>query len=164
MEFLHSIFLTFFIIILSAPILFFLRRQATKSAYKLKNNFLSPAEINFYRVLETALREDEFKVFAKVRLADIVEVNSHGKDFTQRWNKISQKHIDFLVCDKDLKPLICIELDDKSHLMNSAFPNDTFKNDLFTNVSLPLLRIVARRAYDPVELHSLVLSRLTQHI
>ena len=85
--------------------------------YVLRDDFLSAAELNFYKSLSLATKELPFKILSKVSLGDLFFVNI--KDFKMKqsyWNKINRKHVDFLVCDNvSLKPLVAIELDDKSH-------------------------------------------------
>ena len=81
--------------------------------YRLRDDFLSPAERNFYLVLRTAV-SDWGIICPKVSLKDLFYVKS--KDPSQYriyTNKIDRKHIDFLLCDpKTARPLLGIELDD----------------------------------------------------
>jgi hypothetical protein len=59
-------------------------------------------------------------------------------------NKISQKHVDFLVCRNDeWMPMLAIELDD-SHNDPKNFKRDMFVNDLFASTAVPLLRLPVR--------------------
>lgn len=85
----------------------------------------------------------------------------HGYDKNKFFTKISQKHIDFLICDKkSLYPLIGIEIDDSSHKYISRKKRDHFVNKLFEVAELPLLRIQNRRNYIVNELKSEIQSAL----
>ena len=58
------------------------------------------------------------------------------------FNKISQKHVDFLICRQgDWMPMLGIELDDNSHSKTAVKKRDMFVNAVFAQVGIPLLRI-----------------------
>ena len=82
--------------------------------YRLRGNFLSAAELAFYRVLEQAVGQT-YSINNKVRLWDVLYVPRRD-DGRAHENKISSKHIDFLLCDPStMQPVLAIELDDASH-------------------------------------------------
>ncbi len=86
-----------------------------KKAYYGTDSLVTKAELNFYRILNNICNELDCLLFSKVRVADIVKVRSI-ENRQSYFNRIKSKHIDFVLCDKNhLKPLLCIELDDKSH-------------------------------------------------
>ena len=112
---------------------------------------LSRAERSLYEVLHRTVYPG-YRVFPKVRLAEIV----HVKRGTERWgshfNRIKSKHVDFLVCSTDtLTPILVIELDDSSHATPDGKGADAFRNNVFKAAGLPLLRISARATYNPRE-------------
>lgn len=80
-----------------------------RPVYLLKDNLFSPAEFSFYKVLEIALQDTEYKILAKIRLGDLFNVNATGKYLYRYWNKISSKHIDFLICNEKTH-LVVIEI------------------------------------------------------
>ncbi|MDZ7581880.1 MAG: DUF2726 domain-containing protein [Deltaproteobacteria bacterium] len=85
--------------------------------YQTKNSLCSPAERSFLGVLEQLLK-NKYRILLKVRLADLIEIEKGvSKSLRQSaFNRISRKHVDFVVCDKnDLSILGVIELDDQSH-------------------------------------------------
>jgi len=111
--------------------------------YVEKSNLLSPPELIFFNILRKAVRDNE-TVFAKVRQADILEVKGEkrGTNFWKAFNKISQKHVDFVICDnKTSKPLIVIELNDKSHLRQDRIIRDTELRDALKKTSIRLVEI-----------------------
>jgi hypothetical protein len=61
-----------------------------------KRELLSPAELNFFRVLSQVLG-DEYLITFKVRLADILAVCPGTKERQTAQNKINCKHVDFPV-------------------------------------------------------------------
>ena len=47
----------------------------------------------------------------------------------------------FIICNKDLKILFAIELDDSSHQNQAAKKNDDFKNEFFRKIDIPLEKV-----------------------
>lgn len=131
--------------------------------YRLKPSLFSAAERSFLGVLESL----EFKGMSlayKVRLADVFEVKK-GYD-RSRWqrafNRISAKHIDFLfVRETDGKPVVGIELDDKSHQKTKRIERDKLVDGVFESAGLPLLRIKAQATYGPRQVQTQILEAIT---
>jgi len=122
--------------------------QSPDFPYHLRDNFLSPAELNFFEALRTAVG-DRCAICTKVSLGDLFYVK---KDDPSRYriytNKIDRKHVDFLLCDSTtMRPLVGIELDDKSHQRPDRRARDEFVDQVFAAAGLPLLHIPARRTY-----------------
>lgn len=114
--------------------------------YKTKEELLTPAELSFYRVL-SSITGKKTTIFPKIRLADIFSVSSK-EDYFSHFNKISQKHVDFLLCQSEtLRPILGIELDDSSHQRKSRQERDEFINKAFNAAGLPLVRIPVQRTY-----------------
>ncbi len=114
--------------------------------YRVRDDFLSPAELSFYKVLVLILR-NRYTVQSKVRLADIFFV-AQAKGKMAYFNRISQRHLDFLVCDAaSMKPLLGIELDDSSHRKKNRQERDAFVEEVFRAAKLPLVRFPVQRGY-----------------
>lgn len=116
--------------------------------YKLKH-ILTNNEYNFYKILKPITDKHGYLICPKVGIKDIVDITSRH-EYRKWFAKVSQKHIDFLICDSNLKPLFAIELDDSSHTREKAIINDTFKNNLFIDIGLPLKRVISNR-YENLE-------------
>jgi hypothetical protein len=89
-----------------------------------------------------------------VSLGDLFFVSSKDpSEFRIYRNKIDRKHVDFLLCDpKTLRPLVGIELDDKSHQRSDRQARDEFVEHVFQAANLPLVRIPVKTAYFITEL------------
>jgi len=131
--------------------------EEPKYPYVLSENFLSPAEHNFFRVLKTAVA-DQALISFKVGLGDLFDVKSKDpSEFRIYRNKIDRKHIDFLLCDpKTVRLLAGIELDDKSHQRSDRQDRDRFVERVFQAASLPLVRIPVKPSYSVTELGKLL--------
>lgn len=123
-----------------------------KMPYQLKKDFLSPSEKSFFEVLRFAAGSN-YHIFAKTRLNDIIHVEKNTNSFQSWLNRISRKHIDFLLCDPvHYKPLLVIELDDKSHKNPKRSERDELVDDILKTVGLPILHVQAKNSYSIREL------------
>jgi len=134
-------------------------KQAGKPEYPyhLRDDFLSRAELSFYLVLKQAV-SDKVLICTKVDLGDLFYVKSNDPSKYRTYtNKIDRKHVDYLLCDlKTVRPLLGIELDDKSHQKSDRQVRDEFVEKVFTAAKLPLVRIPVHRSYSTSELESLL--------
>lgn len=118
----------------------------SKLPYRLRQDFLSRAELSFYHVLRQAVG-DQFTVCCKVGLTEIFWV-AQQEDRLKWRNKIHQKHVDFLVCDvQTMQPVAGVELDDASHERADRKARDWFVDQVFEQAGLPLIHVPARRSY-----------------
>lgn len=127
--------------------------------YRQRDDFLSAAELSFYRVLTQTIGKQAV-VLCKVNLADIFFV-TQTKDSQSHRNKIDRKHVDFLLCDPTtMRPGLGIELDDSSHGRRDRQQRDELVDRVFKAAGLPLLRIPAQVGFNPTDLLSKVLPHL----
>lgn len=123
--------------------------------YRQRDDFLSPAEFSFYRVLVSAIG-NRAVVCPKVNLADVFYV-ARQQQYQAYRNKIDRKHVDFLICDPyTMRPCLGVELDDASHGRRDRQHRDEFVDRVFEAAGLPLLRIPAQAAYNANALWSQV--------
>jgi hypothetical protein len=110
--------------------------------YSRKSGLLTKNELAFYRELCKAASSLKLIVMPKVRVADIIEPKKGSKNYQGAFNRISSKHLDFVLCDSvTTKPLLAIELDDKSHDTANAKSRDEVKNSALKSAAFPLLRL-----------------------
>jgi predicted RNA-binding Zn-ribbon protein involved in translation (DUF1610 family) len=123
--------------------------------YRLRDDFLSPAEQNFFLVLKATV-SDWALICPKVSLGDLfyAQTGDSGRNQSYR-NKIDRKHIDFLLCDpQTARPLVGIELDDKSHRRPDRQERDQFVDGVFAAASLPLVHIPVQSHYPTAKLNA----------
>ena len=123
-----------------------------KPVYERRPALLSKGEFAFYRVLLSAI-EGSMVVMVKVGLSDLLKVPRGTAGEQALRNRVSQKHVDFVVCDEaGVRPLVVIELDDRSHRTEKARRRDAVKDAALAAAGLPLLRVPAARSYDAATL------------
>lgn len=120
------------------------KKSIDKILYLKNSSLLTNSEKKFYSVLEELL-QDNFHLFSKVRIADIVYLPKWYKPYHWAiywWNRIQAKHVDFLVCHKDsFEPLLVIEVDDPSHLLPQRKKRDRLVDFVFRKAELPILHL-----------------------
>jgi hypothetical protein len=127
--------------------------------YRLKNSLLTKREIEFYKALRPIAKKYSLSVAIKPRIADFVEVTvpqyKRGSGFWGYFNKISAKHVDFLLCDvTSFTPRLAVELDDSTH--DSSYDRkyrDLYVNEVYAAAGLPIIHI---REYDAEYLDKLI--------
>jgi hypothetical protein len=145
------LFLIFAILALAGVLLILVLKKKPQRFYKPKGQYLlSVGEKKFYDALLAALDSQRYIIFAKVRIADIIETNLDRAD-PMYWKKlapINQKHIDFLIVARtDTTPLLAIELDGGSHSDKARLKRDAFVDGVFHNADIPLLHIPVKGFY-----------------
>lgn len=139
------------LILIILAIKLFLDTRADKSYGDYKHaEFLTPAETAFLAALDEAV-STKYRVFAKVRLADILSpIAWNSSEWHTKFNRISAKHVDFLLCDKITLASVCaVELDDISHGRPDRSERDIFLQQSCQSAGIPLARFPVRRNYLP---------------
>ncbi len=122
------------------------------SKYESKQYVMTQTELIFYRELKKITDELELSIFPQVDLERIIQVKDNNNSDR---NRIKSRSIDFtIVNNKNCKIISCIELDDYTHNRESAKKADSFKNDLFQKVGIPLHRIKVLNSYNLEEIKS----------
>lgn len=94
----------------------------------VKSKLVTDAELQLYNFLQNNIDLiDRVTILTKVRLADIIEVDKRLTLSKTPFYKIAQKHVDFLICDKNTLDIICaVELDDFTHETEERKERDQF--------------------------------------
>ena len=134
-------------------------------SYEKKKYLVTNHESGFYKALIKSLPND-LSVVPKVRMADLLEPNRElkGKEKLGAFRRISQKHIDFTICERDtLEVVCCIELDDASHRAKDRIERDIFVNRIFKEAGIILHRIEGKnfRAETVLDLLAVSYTHLT---
>jgi hypothetical protein len=105
-------------------------------------------------VLNQAVGENA-QVFGKVRVADVItpKKGMSRSEWQKSFNKISGKHFDFLLCNKnDLSVLCAVELNDSSQNSKKRKGRDVFIEGACQSANVPFVQIAARSTYNISEI------------
>lgn len=135
------------LVLIAAGIYFAYRSR--KNSYK-NNRFLpyrrkyllTKNEWLFYKRLKPLADRYGLGITAKIRLADLIEVDTEQtKEFGRFFSRISSKHIDFgLVNPENMEVKFLIELDDSSHSRPDRMERDDFINKVCKKTGYVLIR------------------------
>jgi Protein of unknown function (DUF2726) len=156
-------FLVLYVVVIAGNRMF---RQWTESSsakhsnfsYRRKAYLFTRSENDFFGLLQRTLEGRNVMVFPKVRVADVLESTSSG---LAGFNRISQKHVDYLVVSlPNFQPIMALELDGKSHGSEKQQARDAVKDQAFKSANLPLVRVPVSRDLSDV----MLLSMLDPHL
>ena len=122
--------------------------------YESQKALMSPGELKFFGALEAAVGS-RYRVFAKVRLADIVQPARTGdrSAWHAAFGVIKSKHVDFAVCEPDTMEFrLVVELDDKSHERSDRAERDQKVDEILEQAGIPVLHYPARAGYSAEEI------------
>ena len=135
------------LVLIAAGIYFAYRSR--KNSYK-NNRFLpyrrkyllTKNEWLFYKRLKPLADRYGLGITAKIRLADLIEVDTEQtREFGRFFSRISSKHIDFgLVNPENMEVKFLIELDDSSHNRPDRMERDDFINKVCKKTGYVLIR------------------------
>ncbi len=134
-------------------------------AYARRESLFTAAEFRFLQVLRKAL-PSELEIFAKVRVADVLQPvqGLDPKAWRAAFNRITGKHLDFVLCDRESGHLVCaIELNDRSHERKERRERDEMITSACAGAGFPLLMIPVARDYDPESLRATLLEAIGKH-
>ncbi len=109
-----------------------------KGKFRLEENLFTPHEKQAFLQIKQITDRLGYLLFAKVNMEDIVTARPNAPYGTR--SIVSQMHVDFLICNRNSKPICIIELDDSSHDKQQAQKNDNKKNVIFADVGIKLIR------------------------
>jgi hypothetical protein len=123
-------------------------KKGEKPPYVRKPSLMNSGELELYKKLVEAC--PNYIVLGQIRLADIVRIEKGLRwEKENAWfNKIKSKSVDFVVCDKEMRVKICIELDGPHHAKPDQRKADAVKDEALTTCSIPILRLDVRDRHD----------------
>ncbi len=143
------------ILIALGVIIYFTSKKKWRRVYKQKGtSLLNDGEKRFFDVLAQAVTPQMY-ICPKVRIADLVTmaIDKSDKDYWPMLNKITQKHVDFVICDRaTFNPLLIVELDGGSHNEKNRSLRDELVDNVFGDVNIPMLHVHITRDYQISEI------------
>lgn len=128
--------------------------------YSRKDFLISRPEHEFFDILVDILGS-KYNIFTQVHLPTILEHKVVGQNWKGAFSHINGKSVDFVICDKSyIKPLLAIELDDKSHEREDRIERDGIVEQMLKEANMPLLRFGNNGSFNKEEISRLVLEKL----
>lgn len=159
--------LILFIIALIAVALLAARVSESFAPYPYKKrteSFFTATEDSFLNLLERACGE-QYRVFTKIRLDDVVAVRQEGLSSSAKRDahqKLNNRLLDFVLCDKNtMRVAAVIELEPVK-TSNIQMKRNWFLKNTLAAAGVPFLRFKARPGYRPDELGEFIQAKLRQ--
>jgi len=112
----------------------------------------SKAERSFYKALRSLV--PDHMIFVKVKLSDLISVRQ-PQSIWEHFSALNRKHLDFVVCDPTMAPVLAIELDDvKNHSQDGATAD--LVNTVLAQAAVPVLHVPQKPNYLLTELRRFV--------
>jgi len=102
--------------------------------YEKKSAVLSKNEQEWYWRLVEALPRNV--ILAQVNMTSCINTKNDQASF----GTISQKSLDFIICNKEMNIVAAVEIDDASHNSQSAMKRDNTKNQALDAAGIKLIR------------------------
>lgn len=116
---------------------------ATNPDYRDKyqsKNLLTRNEWHEYKKLKIIAEQKNLIICPKVRLLDIIEPRNNVKNYMTLLAKVQSKHIDFVICDQNMKIIAALEIDDNSHNIVERRNRDAFVDEILNSVGYKVIR------------------------
>lgn len=117
---------------------------------------LTKNEYYFYKSLKNITDKANLQILAKIRLADLIEVNNGltQSEWGHYFSKIKSKHIDFAIAD-NMKIIMLIEIDDNTHKRVDREKRDTFVENALKSANYTFIRTYGNTDIIEKELYKL---------
>ena len=161
MSWTYIIFVVFIVVVIALIALAISKKGKFK--YEKLDALFTPAERVFLSVLKLAV-VDKLEIYGKVRVADVLTPKKRREvsDWQRSFNKISAKHFDFVLCEKEsLTPVCAVELNDRSHNTKERKARDEFLVGACKTADFPLVMITARASYQVSEVREALSEYMT---
>lgn len=118
-------------------------KGANKDFPYIGKKLLTDAELQLYHFMENNLcQKERIVILTKVRLGDIVDLDTRITTDMKYFWKVTNKHVDFIICNKDTMDIICaVELDDYTHENNEHKQRDLFVMQVLDTVGIQTIRV-----------------------
>lgn len=117
--------------------------EKKQNLFYLRNNVMNISEKTFFDILKRELN-DEYNILPKMRVEDFVGVKKVGAPKNELFGlrgRIKSRHVDFLLCDKLMKPVMAIELDGLSHKSKKSLERDNSIDTIYKDIKLPIKHV-----------------------
>jgi hypothetical protein len=126
--------------------------QTYRIPFRRRTVLFSKTQRSLYQALRSLI--PDHMILVKVKLSDLVSLQPH-QSFWGHFSPINRKHIDFVICDPTLAPVLAIELAAVSGLTKQSSTVDLV-NSVLASASLPIVHVPEKRSYLLNELRRLL--------
>lgn len=101
--------------------------------------------------------DNKFRIIYDIIIINLERIIKVSDNNNKDRNRIKSRSIDFsIVNNKNCEIICCIELDDYTHNRENVKKTDTFKDNLFKKIKIPLHRIKVNNYYNLETLENMI--------
>lgn len=155
MTLLLTVLVVFFCALLLAPRIWrALAQQKTGETWPFiaKKPLTPPEQALYFRLIDALPQQI---VLAQVPMTSFLRVR-RGQTWSEWHSRISQKSVDYLICERDFSIVMAIELDDASHDSPARVHADATKSRALTSAGVTLVRWRTTAMPDVAAIRSIV--------
>lgn len=123
------------------------RLKKEKKIYVKRNCLMTNTELKYFNALKGILSKTPYTLIPQVPLSGIVE-RQEPHSFQNELNRV----IDFVVFSPELSPLLCIEVNDMTHMRKDRKERDKKVKGILKSAKLPLLTIWTKDEFNIMEI------------
>jgi len=128
--------------------------------YKRKYFLISRPEHEFFDILVEVMG-NKYYVFPQIHLSNILDNKIVGQNWKGAFRHIDEKSVDYVICDKAyIKPLLAIELDDRTHEKEDRKERDAEVKRILDQVGLPFLIFENHGSFNKEEIKKIISEKL----
>ena len=122
------------------------KRKKYEAYYSIKPRYISPCEEEYFEIIKSLMNPD-YKIFPQVPLSQIVEKHSQANYKTELF-----RVIDFCIFDDKYYPVLCIEINDATHVTKSRAKRDSKVSEILQSARIPLVVFWTYEGIDKVDI------------
>ena len=140
---LHIFLIGLAVILLSIILYFIFRKRKIKHTYSKIHCIMTNTELTYYDAFVKILSGTNYILHYQTPLSAIVKRNE-PHSFQPELSRV----IDFCILSYDFTPLLCIEINDRTHLMKHRIERDEKVKAILKSAKIPLLTIWTTETFD----------------
>lgn len=104
---------------------------------------LTKNEWRCYMAIRDPIEALDMRICPKVRLLDLAEPKkgTTGREWGHLKNRVQNKHVDFVICDRDMRVKLIVELDDSTHDAQDRKDRDAFVDTVLTGCGFKIMHV-----------------------
>jgi len=108
-----------------------------KKFYELQE-LLTPPEFKLFQIIDSSINKKKYYIIPQTSILSLLNIKFENN--REAWNKVSNRRLDFLITDKNFRPILAIELDDKSHEKPERQKRDLEVEEVLSGIGLKMIR------------------------
>lgn len=117
--------------------------KTEKYLYNIKDSLMSLSEIKYYNAIKGVI-PDGYLIFPQINLAAFIDRTDDAKFHNELF-----RNVDFLITDKEYRPKIIVEINDRSHLTNERKSRDEKVQKICEEAGIPILKLWTSYGINP---------------